>query len=384
MKIGIDARFLTHPQKGGFKTYTENLIAALACVDEENEYILYLDRSPDQKTDLPQRPNFSHKVLSQFPLVGMPWREQVQLRVQIAKDRIDLLHSPCLTAPLWPDCPLVVTVHDMIWAFPEKFSNPRLWSIRRKLMGWYNSAVSKQAIERASAIITVSQAAKESILEHIKLENTRIFVTHEAVKPAFRQVKDSQPINVIRHKYHLPSDFILAIGSPDPRKNISRLVQAYSLLPKDLREKYLLVIVWTHSLLAHEIADQAERSQLGNNIRFLQSVSDDDLILLYNAASLFAFPSLYEGFGLPPLEAMACGAPVVAANNSSIPEIVGDAAVLLDAQDVNAICNSMNRILTDNSLRTAMINKGIERAASFSWEKCARETLAVYKSVLSS
>lgn len=385
MRIGIDARFLTHPQPGGFKTYTENLIEALARVDRENEYFLYTDRPLKKQINSLNNTNFiSCIVPGELSIVGMPWREQVGLARQAGNDKIDIFHSPCLTAPLTIKHPLVITVHDMIWAFPERFLQSSSPSAKRKLMEWYNRVIPRYAIKVASAIITVSNAARKSIKEHLKLDDDHIFVTHEAPNPLFKQIKDEQCIASVRDKYNLPANFILAIGSADPRKNISRLVQAYSRLPRELQETFQLAIVWTHSFLAHELSEQIEKLQLANRLTFLESVPNSDLVSLYNAASLFAFPSLYEGFGLPPLEAMACGAPVVAADNSSIPEIVGDAALLFNAQDVDEISNGIRRILTDGTLRAIMSKKGVERAASFSWDKCARETINVYKTVYES
>lgn len=380
MKIGIDARFLTHPQSGGFKTYTENLVTALARVDTENEYILYVDRSPDGQSKLPAGSNFTYRVVSgALPMIGMPWREQVGLSRQVPKDKIDLFHSPCLTAPLRLSIPLVITVHDMIWAFPERFSRDGTRSIQRKLMEWYNRLIPKYASGYASAVITVSQASKESIIDYLGLDAKHIFVTHEAASPSFQPVRDTKRIQSIRIKYDLQSNFILAIGSADPRKNISALVEAYASLPEEVRENYRLAIVWTHSFLADKLSKQVDELGLWNKIKFLQQVSNDDLALLYNAASLFAFPSLYEGFGLPLLEAMACGVPTVAAGNSSIPEIVGDAALLFDATNVEEMAATMNLVLSDESLQVGLKSKGIERANTFSWEKCALETVNVYQ-----
>lgn len=383
MRIGIDARFLTHPQMGGFKTYSENLIAALARIDTENEYILYLDRPPDRQAKLPELPNFNNRVVpGLLPVIGMPWREQVGLARQVSKDKVDLLHSPSLTAPLRLSCPLVVTIHDMIWLFPEKFSRAKSRSIQRKLMEWYYRFVPKSAAQHASTILTVSQAAKESIVQHLGVTPEHVLVTHEAASHIYGPVDDITKIEAIRSKYHLPTEFILAIGSADPRKNLSRLVQAYALLPITLRERYKLVIVWTHHLLAADLAEQIKKLELDNQIQFVKQVSNEDLVLLYNAASLFVFPSLYEGFGLPLLEAMACGTPVIAANNSSIPEIVGDAAVLFEAEDVNTLAVVMDQVLMDQSLQRCLAQKGLERASNFSWEKCAHQTLAGYQQAL--
>lgn len=384
MKVGIDARFLTHPQKGGFKTYTENLISALACEDESNQYVLYLDRLPDQSTRIPRQSNFSYKVLKQAPVIGMPWREQVKLSLQITRDRIDLLHSPCLTAPLFSACPLVVTIHDMIWFSPKKYSHNNSLSLQWKMMEWYNLLVARYTSRRASAIITVSHSSKESIIEHLDIDPGLVYVTHEAVNSSFQPVKDEKRVQALRLKFKLPSKFILAIGSADPRKNIETLVRAYALLPQKLMMEYRLVIVWTAPVLAPAISKRIQSLGVSNAVQFLNQVSNEDLVLLYNEASLFVFPSLYEGFGLPVLEAMACGAPVIATNTSSIPEIAGDAALLFDAKDVRKMAEAMAHVLSSSDVQSDMVQKGFKRNTVFSWQKCARETLSVYKKVLES
>ena len=382
MKIGIDARFLTHPQKGGFKTYTENLVVAFACVDSRNEYILYLDRAPNQNTRLPQQPNFSYKVLKQLPGIGMPWREQVDISLQTARDRIDLLHSPCLTAPITHACPLVITIHDMIWLFPRQYPRSGKSSLQWKLMEWYQLTIPRIASRRAAAIITVSQLSKEDIVRYLNVDPALIHVTHEAVSSFFQPVVTSEQSRSFRTKYGLDSKFILAIGSSDPRKNIAALVNAYALLPESLRAEYHLAIVWTASVLATSISKIIQDLGIDQFVHFLFQVPNEDLVVLYNEASLFVFPSLYEGFGLPVLEAMACGTPVIAANTSSIPEVAGDAALLVDARDTKGISNAMAQVLTDEKLASEMVEKGLRRNAMFSWEKCARETLVVYTGVM--
>jgi glycosyltransferase involved in cell wall biosynthesis len=383
MRIGIDARFLTHPQRGGFKTYTENLVAALARIDSKTVYVLYLDRQPGAQDVVPSQPNFINRVVQgSLPVVGLPWREQVALGKQVKADRLDLFHSPCLTAPLILPCPLVITVHDMIWAFRENFTSRGSWSLKRRLIDWYNYLVPRYVIRRASAIITVSHASKNSILETFQMNAEKIVVTHEAAGSAFRLIEDADQLEAVRNKYSLPSKYILALGAADPRKNIKSLIQAYRSLSDELREKYQLVIVWTHTFLASEISKLVEELGLSANVRFLRHVPNEDLVSIYNLASLFVFPSRYEGFGLPLLEAMSCGVPVIAADNSSIPEIVGEAAILFDAQDVNGISAAMCQVLTDESLQARLRRDGLERSAQFSWDKCGRETLTVYKRIM--
>jgi glycosyltransferase involved in cell wall biosynthesis len=222
-------------------------------------------------------------------------------------------------------------------------------------------------------------------MAHLGLNAEQVFVTHEAASPSFRHLEDGHHLAAIRHKYALPADFILAIGSADPRKNISTLVEAYSLLPLELQAKHHLAIVWTHSLLADQLSKKIESLALVKYVRFLSHVPTEDLVLLYNAASLFVFPSLYEGFGLPPLEAMACGTPVAASDNSSMPEILGNAALLFDAKLPESIGGAMQLALTESdACRAQRSQNGLERARSFSWDRCAVETLEIYRRALSS
>lgn len=383
MKIGIDARFLTHTQKGGFKTYSENLLNALAEIDAENEYILYLDRSPSQTTMLPLRPNFTHRIISgALPMAGAFWREQIGLARQAARDRLDLLHAPSLTAPLYLSCPLALTIHDMIWFFPDQFSRRAPKSPKRRLMQWYYRVVPRLAAQRAAVIITVSHAARKSIVEHLHVASEQVIVTHEAASPIYAPLHDEEQLNCLRRKYKLDHKFILALGSADPRKNLITLLYAYALLPTTLRRHYQLVIVWTHHSLMAELTEKMQQLGLGNAVRFLENVANADLVSLYNAASLFAFPSLCEGFGLPLVEAMACGAPIIAADNSSIPEVVGDAALLFPAEDAARLAICMEKVLIDAELAAALTYKGLQRAAQFSWQSCAQQTLVAYRYAL--
>jgi len=382
MRIGIDARFLTHPQPGGFKTYTENLISALARVDSENEYFLYTDRAYGDLISSLNNPNIHGRVVSgELPFIGVPWREQVKLVQYVKKDGIDLFHSPCMTAPMNLSCPLVTTVHDMIWASPKNFTSRNSWSLKRRFIDWYNYFIPKYSIRHAAAVITVSQASKKSIIEALGMNPELVTVTYEAAGSVFQRINDTDRLEAVRNKYKLSSNYILALGSADSRKNIKSLITAYGQLPAGLKEKYLLAIIWTHPFLSDELSKQVVDLGLGNCVRFLRQVSNEDLVLLYNIASLFVFPSCYEGFGLPLLEAMACGVPVVAANNSSIPEVVGDAGLLVDAQDPKGLAEAIYRVLTDQELKLHLRERGLKRAAQFSWDQCGRETMAVYTNI---
>jgi glycosyltransferase involved in cell wall biosynthesis len=380
MRIGVDARFLTHPQAGGFKTYTTNLLTALADEDQDNEYIVYIDRHPPAHTQLPSGANFIIRgVPGSLPLGGMAWREQIMLPLRAAQDKLDILHSPSLSAPLYLNCRSVVTIHDMIWHMPKTFSKSNRLPRKRALMSLYYRYVPRLAARKAAVILTVSCAAKTSIVQHLGINPKNICVTHEAASNLYHQVDNLTAIEAVRRKYQLSSTFILAIGSADPRKNIELLVQAYAALPPALRETYQLAIVWTHDLLAPRLAAQVRELGVSHRIRFLKHVANDDLLLLYNAASLFVFPSRYEGFGLPLLESMACGTPVVAANNSSIPEITADAALLFETDNPCDLSKAIITVLTDDSLRAILIRKGLRRVSDFSWKNCARGTIAAYE-----
>jgi len=374
LRIGIDARFLTHPQAGGFKTYTKGLVEALARIDQNNRYLLYVDR-PMEHDFLKQQDNFTVRtVSSKLSAFSMPLREQILLPWRIAKDDLDLVHFPCLTSPLWSPCPYVLTVHDTIWLHNHPYGrSPKRWG-----MWLYNRWVPVWAIRHARLIIAVSRATKHDIVKYLRVPSAKIIKIPEAAGDIFVPQLDRARLEGVRRRYKLDSDFILGIGSASPRKNIQALIHAFALDPF-LRSKYQLVIVWTHSLLEQELQREISTLEIAHQVRFLRRVSNEDLALLYNAASLFVFPSLYEGFGLPPLEAMACGTPVVAANNSSIPEVVGDAAILVDASDVKAIAEAMTQVLTDMNLRHELRERGLQRAQMFSWERCARETLTVYE-----
>jgi glycosyltransferase involved in cell wall biosynthesis len=312
----------------------------------------------------------------------MPWREQFGLPFWAAKDGLDLLHSPCLTAPLRLRCASIVTIHDMIWQSPPKSSVKGFGSLKRKLMNWYYYFVPKVAAGNASLIITVSQASKDRISQRLAIPEEKIVVTYEAADPNFRQIRESEQVCAIRKKYNLSAKYIMAIGSADPRKNIATLIRAYAQLPANVKVDYRLVIIWTHTLMAKNLAKQVSDLGLNEYVCFIAQVSNDDLVLLYNGASLFVFPSLDEGFGLPLLEAMACGTPVISVDNSSIPEIVGDAALLADAEDVTTITNLMAEVLMNEALQRNLREKGLKRAAEFSWGKCASETQAVYQKVV--
>ena len=384
-KIAIDARAISHPQPGGFKTYTENLIWHLLQRDESFQYQLYLDR-PIADEILPTRSNASFKIVKNgLPFIGVPFREHISLPYHFINDKADLIHFPCATAAWWSPCPFIITIHDTIELIYVKDRQAR-YSAKRNLMNFYNRHNQLTTAQRANAIITVSHNSKKDIIRYFKVQPEKVFVTYEAPSRNFIRVEDRSQLNKMRDKFDLEPSYILGIGSADSRKNLKCLIRAYSQLPTDLISNYQLVIVMTHHFLYDNICSFIEKLGLSNRARFLHSVTTQELALLYSGASLFVFPSLYEGFGLPLLEAMACGTPVIAANNSSIPEVVGDAALLIDEifseGGHSELSCGMSQVLRDNQLQAFMSRQGMEQAKTFSWERCAVETTKIYEMVL--
>ena len=381
MKIAIDARFLTHPQPGGFKTYTKNLITALGQVDVDNHYIIYVDRPPADGA-LPQQDNFTYKVVDgTLPVIGMPLREQFHLKKQITRDKPDVVHFLCNTAPVGLPDAYVLTLHDTI-----QVTNPEPFHLFQNPAGhkrWGIMAYSKWAITRtvqkAQKVITVSNYEREEIIKQLHVLPDRVCVTHlapDAVFQAADQATRETWRAAAQRKYGLPRSFIMGIGY-EPRKNIPFLIEVFA---------HLAV---THPELAHVVvvANEASRStfaqlvsdyQLSQRVVILPALPLSELMVLYNLAELFVFPSERESFGLPPLEALACGTPTVAMARTSLPEILGDGALLVEGKDVESWANAVEQMLLNQELRQEFIQKGLQRAAQLTWQQCARETIQVY------
>lgn len=383
MRIGIDARFLTHPQRGGFKTYTTQLVAALAEVDQENEYVLYVTgKGGDQDATYNFPANFRMRVLNEYlgPL-GMPLREQALLPIAAANDRLDLFHSLALTAPLAIPCPLVVTVHDMFWRNPDATPS-RQEGIKRRAMQRYYAWITDWAVRKAAAIITVSNAARNDILAQLQLPPENVRVIHEAADPSWSPVTDRVEQQRVRARYGLPERYVLALASADPRKNVAGLLALYSRLPEDMRATHKLVLVWAHHSLTDAATEKARQLGVAQDLVHLHALPRHDLAALYCMASVFVFPSLAEGFGLPMLEAMRCGAPVLAAHNSSLPEVGGEAARYFDTHDLDAGAHTLAALLADDDEAKRLRDLGFRRAEHFSWQRCAQETISVYRDVM--
>jgi glycosyltransferase involved in cell wall biosynthesis len=235
------------------------------------------------------------------------------------------------------------------------------------------------AARRATAIIAVSEATKKDIVRILKVKASQVHVIHEAVSPVFRPLPPDDSLEEVRRAYNLPKRFLLYVGTIEPRKNLVRLIQAYHHLCQRQEHAHALVFVGSPGWKCDEVFATVERLSLNGKVRFLGYVPQADLVALYNLAEAMAFPSLYEGFGLPILEAMACGTPVIASPNGSLQEVAGSAAEFVDPKNVESIADGLQHVLSNPARQEELRAKGFAQAARFSWETTARQTLALYK-----
>jgi glycosyltransferase involved in cell wall biosynthesis len=380
MRIGIDTRAISHSQRGGFQTYTTELLGALATLDDQNEYILYFDRPFTPPFALPA--NFRvEEIPAQPKWIGTVWREQRLLPARMAEDGVDLAHYPCNTAPVFSHpSPSVLTLHDVIaLTEPKRLQSMSPAQTWQWLIARYASSVIPKAVERAGAIITVSHFEKEQIRTVFQIPAERIFVTPLAVNPMMRPLtceEEADRGQQILADLGVDAPFLFAMGY-EPRKNMAGVMQAYRIL-HDAHPGVKLVAVIGHAATRLQWQKWITEQGLDGSVLLLGSISQEALIVLYNLAEAFLFPSLREGFGLPPLEAMACGTPVVVSDRSSLPEVVGDAALIVDPTEPQQIADACRRVLEDQALAVELRAKGLQRVRKFSWAETARLTLHAY------
>lgn len=368
MRIGFDGTPLLG-QRSGVGNYTANLLAAILQENPDWEFLLYSNREFDA---LEESLSDLYPVYSPISTRRMLWMHFLLPGI-IRKTQPRLCHFPNAMAPISLSKPFILTIHDAS-LFLHRHFHPmaRLLSIRLTL---------PYLAHRASAIITVSNHARDDLIRIMNLKPEKVFVTHEAASEQFRPVTDNETLEHLRHKYHLPESYILYVGTLESRKNLVRLVRAFSELHKK-GFSHQLVVVGATGWKASNIFREIEDLSLEDKIIMPGYIPKPDLPGILSMSELFVFPSLFEGFGLPPLEAMSCGTPVIASNRSSMPEICGDAAHYIDPEDEQSIIAGMAEILGDKEYHQEMRRRGLERARQFSWRKTARETSEIYRWVL--
>ncbi len=370
MRIGIDGRYI-QDHFPGIGRYTYNLINGLLKVAPEGDFIVFHNpRLLNTRYDVDELSHRSNVQLVPVDLPTFSLKEQYRLPSFAKRFALDLLHSPYYVKPYWLPCPSVVTIHDLM---PIIYAQhlPSRWT------AWIFRATAGLAVRTAVRIIAVSESAKTDLNHHFALSLEKIVVTHEAANGRFHPLQKGA-VEEVRRKYGLARRYVLYVGINKPHKNLVHLIEVFGALDTEAK----LVLAGKEDPRYPQAREAAERLGLSERVLFLGDVADDDLPALYNAGELFVFPSLYEGFGLPVLEAMACGTPVVCSNTSSLPEIVGDAAIMLDPLDREAWVAAMKEVLERKALRSEMREKGLQRAKMFSWEETARKTWEVYRDVL--
>lgn len=370
MKIAIDARKW---RDYGIGTYVRNLVRHLAHLDRETTYFLFCDRA-DEATLRDLAENF-------VPVVEASGKyslaEHYSIPLKLRRLGADLFHSPHYVLPLLTRKPAVVTVHDCIHLlFPQYLPNRLAYQYARFMMG--------SAVRRSRLVLTVSEASRRDILRfYPEADPERVQVVPNAIDEAFLEDPGEEEMQRVKERYQIRGRFILYVGNIKPHKNLDRLVLAFSLLKQRPGHQDVKLLIIGDQLHQQGFLRRAvEGARVRQDVRFFGFVPDQTLSALYRLASVFAFPSLYEGFGLPPLEAMACGTPVVTSRISSLPEVVGDAAVLVDPLSVDDIASSLERVLGDEELRRDLVVRGRARVRQFSWERSVKTVHQAYMKIL--
>jgi glycosyltransferase involved in cell wall biosynthesis len=368
MRIGIDAR-LVYYSRAGIGQYIMRLVKALAQLNPDHEEFILLQSRKDA-TKIVNDHNFS-RVSVWTP--SHHWAEQTALRFEIGRLRLDLLHSPDFIPPFRRNCRSVITIHDLAFLLYPHF-------LTKEAARYYGQI--DQAVRRTDHIIAVSESTRQDTIKLLGVPERKITVIHEAANPIYQPMDGEEAHRKVAEIYGLDGEYILFVSTIEPRKNLPTLLQAYRKLLDDYKRPERLVLAGSRGWLSEEVYDSVEKLGLDQRVHFLGRVPSEHLLYLYNAARLLVHPSFYEGFGLPPLEAMTCGTPAIVSNVSAVPEVVGDAAILIDPHDVGGLTVAMWRVLTDEELRATLIDKGLKRARMFSWERAAKETLDVYRRVV--
>jgi len=366
MLIGVDASRAVVRPRTGTEGYSYHLIRALLALDTPHRYVLYFN-SPPAAGDFP--PGAAALRTMPFPRLWTHLRLSAEMLVRPP----DLLFVPAHVLPAVHPRRSVVTVHDLGYLhWPAAHPRTRWWHLHLSTL--YNARA-------ATLVLADSAATRNDLAKRYGIPPEKVRVVHLGCGPEFRPPSEGA-VAAIRRRYGIDGDYVLAVGTIQPRKNLVRLVEAFDLARAALPGRTRLVLAGGAGWGAGEVYRRA--GPLGDAVRFLGYVPEADLPALMGGASVLAFPSLYEGFGLPPIEAMACGTPVVAADSSSLPEVVGDAGILVPPTDVPALARALTSALLDADLRAELRRRGLERARLFSWRRCAEETLRVLEEAASS
>lgn len=372
MRIGIDYTAAVR-QRAGIGRYARSLIRALARRDHENDYVLLsAGKEPDAE---PWPANFSLRALPVTDRhLSILWQKlRLPLPVEWLTGRLDLFHSPDFVLPPVRKARTVLTIHDLSFLRHPECSSPAL-------LEYLMSAVPR-SVARADLILADSQSTQHDLIELMGMDPARIRVVYPAVDDTFAR-SNQAGVAAVRARHDIGGPYILSLGTLQPRKNYVRLIEAFRILKDTSDIPHRLVIGGGPGWLYEPIYETIETLGLQDEVRMLGYVDEGDLPALYTGADVFCFPTLYEGFGIPVLEAMACGTPVVASNTSSLPEAAGDAALLMSPTDTEAMAEALGRAITDTDLREHLIQSGLVQCQRFSWSDSARDLHMAYMDLL--
>lgn len=382
-RIGIDVRCLAEGRKTGVEEYTLNFLKHLFEIDKKNKYVLFLNSFSHPKANFEWLKNFSNVSLKKFSypnkLINFMFWYLGWPKIDKMLGKLDFFFMPnIIFGEISTSTKLILTIHDLSFErYPETFSwKKRLWHMfinPSKLSG------------KAKKIITVSNSSRNDLLSIYKANPEKVIFIPNGASEKFKVInRNDGKLLKVKEKYKLPYKFILYLGTIEPRKNIKSLIRAYNQLQKIASHnniknllEYKLVIAGSPGWLSKEIFLEIEKSKNKGNVQVINFIDDEDKECVFNLASLFVYPSFFEGFGLPPLEAMGCGIPVIVSNCSSLPEVVGENGIMIDPSKPDEIFKAMKEILTDKELREKLIKKGLRQSKNFDWDKTAEEFLKI-------
>jgi glycosyltransferase involved in cell wall biosynthesis len=372
LRIGIDARPLLLPQSG-IPRVLRSLVGELVRIDQENSYYLYSPRD----FDLPlENPRWHKRIGGRFSrLSGTIWF-QTEVRRAVLDDQFDVFWGTSHFLPLSLPSKVskVLTVHDLVWRLHPRTMTLKSYCVHRLL--------SERSVRQADRVIADSQSTARDLQRVLEVPESKIEVIHPGVGPAYKPHDPRAAAEYVASKYGVTKDYAMTVGTVEPRKNLITLVEAMRILRDRGESSLQLLVVGERGWKNAELYKSVQRFGLaGNDIRFLGFVPEEDLPMLYAGACLFVFPSLYEGFGLPLVEAMACGTPIIASNASSIPEVVQDAAILVSPHQAGDFAEAMLRVMGDADLRRTTVQRGLRRACDFRWDRAASRVLACMERV---
>ncbi len=369
LRIGLDGDTLGRKRTGD-ESYLASLMRGLGRTDDANNYVVYVRDPAKVRPSFEELTRFAfRKVLPQSIWVRFP----IGLPLALRRDPVDLLHVQYFVPPASP-CPVIVTVHDISFAVRPEFFTRKDRFLLKTLVPW--------SLRRAARIITDVEYTKSDLVRMYDLAPENIEVIPLAADPRYRPMDRARCRQTMSERHGISGPFVLYVGTFQPRKNVATLIRAYGMFRERTGLPHKLVLTGKPKYMYQSVLDALNEARFPDDIVLTGFVAEPDLPIYYNAAAVFAFPSLYEGFGLPVLEAMACGTPVISSNVTSLPEVAGDAALLVDPTEPEAFCNALVQVLGDQEVASRLSQRGLEQAARFTWDRTARETLAVYRDVL--